>query len=410
MKFPMTAIALALAATGMAAPATATVAVQDEAAEQEGPQYDLSRKGRKAIFPLQQAVMSAQWDQVPALAAAALEAAKTPDDTRLTQRLLIKAAVDQQKYADAIAPIEALAAMGDDVSTFVPIMIEIGKIRLNEGNADGAAEVLERALQLSPGNSDALVVLAETRVEQGRTEESVKLFNDALAAAKAEGTVDENWYKRAVQIAFEANSPSVYPLTREWVRAYPTKANWRDALRIYMNMSNADPSTFLDLMRLQHALGAMEGERDYLYFAEELLRAGYPGEAMAVIEAGKAANAFDMEKRVVKEILAIAEREYAGDRASLDGDFDGALSASEASRAVKLGDAYYGYGEYQKAAELYRAAIGKTGADADLANLRLGMTLARSGDYAAAKAALEQVGGKHAEYAAYWLAWVDTQM
>ena len=76
-----------------------------------------------------------------------------------------------------------------------------------------------------------------------------------------------------------------------------------------------------------------------------------------------------------------------------------ARAATAARLAFRTGDAYYGYGEYAKATELYRAALTKSGADANLINLHLGMALARSGDKAGATAAFKSVGGGQAELA-----------
>ena len=72
------------------------------------------------------------------------------------------------------------------------------------------------------------------------------------------------------------------------------------------------------------------------------------------------------------------------------------------------GDAYYGYGDYAKAAELYRAALTKSGVDKDLANLRLGMSLARAGDKSGATAALNAAGGAQSEVAKFWLTYLST--
>lgn len=71
-----------------------------------------------------------------------------------------------------------------------------------------------------------------------------------------------------------------------------------------------------------------------------------------------------------------------------------------------MGDAYYGAGNYQKAAELYGKAV-QQGADANLGNLRLGEALARAGDKAGATAALSKVGGPQAEIAKFWLVYVQ---
>ena len=50
------------------------------------------------------------------------------------------------------------------------------------------------------------------------------------------------------------------------------------------------------------------------------------------------------------------------------------------SQAMVTAEAYYGYGDYQKAADLFRAALAKQGVDKDVANLGLGMALARAGE------------------------------
>ena len=76
---------------------------------------------------------------------------------------------------------------------------------------------------------------------------------------------------------------------------------------------------------------------------------------------------------------------------------------------MNTGDAYFGYGDYAKAAEFYRAALAGQGADANLVNLHLGMALARQGDKAGATAALNAVGGPQVELAKYWLLYLSTK-
>ncbi|MBW0145109.1 tetratricopeptide repeat protein [Sphingomicrobium clamense] len=408
MKLPMTAIALGLAAMGMTTPAAAvtTAVAQDE--EQKAP--ELSKKGQEALAALQAAIQEERWADVPALVATAESDTETNDGKIILQKLRLNAAINMEDYEAAIDPIDKLAAMGAMEPQFNQVYVEVGKRRLFDENYDGAADVLQKALNTDPNNAEALIALAEVRTEQGQVDEGIKLLTDAIAQAEAAGGAEESWYKRAVKLAYDNENPAVFGLTRNWVTNYPSASNWRDTLRIYMGFNDADPAKVLDIMRLQFAAGALESEGDYLLYAEELLRAGFPGEAMAVINAGKQANAFDMNKRIVTEIISMAENQAKGDRESLDADFQGALSGSEPKKTITLADAYYGYGEYQKAAELYRAALGKSGVQANLANLRLGMTLARSGDYAAAKEVLSQVSGAQADAAAYWLAWVETQM
>ena len=143
-------------------------------------------------------------------------------------------------------------------------------------------------------------------------------------------------------------------------------------------------------------------------YAYAALTKGYPGEAKAVLEEGIAAKAVDPNKSPFKEMIQQANAKSAGEAAGLDSAAAKGVGASTAKAALAAGDLLYGYGQYAKAAELYRAALTKSGADASLVNLHLGMALARSGDKAGATTALNAVTGARAEIAKYWLTYLST--
>ena len=163
-------------------------------------------------------------------------------------------------------------------------------------------------------------------------------------------------------------------------------------------------------MRLAQATGALAGENDYFRFANTLMLKGFPGEAKAVLEQGFAAKAIDKSQG---DLLASSTPRRRPSRRAIALRWPrpptAALAAPDAKKAMVTADAYYGYGDYAKAADLYRAALGKSGVDKDLANLRLGMSLARAGDKAGATAALNAAGGAQAEVAKFWLTYLATK-
>jgi hypothetical protein len=110
-----------------------------------------------------------------------------------------------------------------------------------------------------------------------------------------------------------------------------------------------------------------------------------------------------------RDTYTLASGRIAADRASLAAAEKAALAGAAAKGAMSTGDAYLGYGDYAKAAAMYRAALTKSGADTSLANLRLGIALGRSGDKAGATAALNAVTGPRAGIAKLWLAWLATR-
>jgi hypothetical protein len=134
---------------------------------------------------------------------------------------------------------------------------------------------------------------------------------------------------------------------------------------------------------------------------------GLPGEAKAVVDEGKAKGAFDASSKAINEIGAAAGAKVAADKASLAGSEKSAASAANGKAALGTADAYFGYGDYAKAATLYKLALQKGGVDAATVNMRLGEALAKAGQAAEAKQAFAQVTGPRAELAQFWTLWVD---
>lgn len=420
------AVALALAFGGFAA-SSALAQYQSTAPKQqsapqpaasaaaapagEGRKYNLSREGRKAILVLQKAVNAKDTANIPAALTAANAAAKTNDDKFVIAQLQLKAAVDQKNDAAITAALEAMLATGvASPAQRLPLETNLGKQYYNMKQYDRAATMFEGVLKLDPSNADGLAMLAETRKAQGRVPDAVALLQKGIAARVAAGQKpSEDWYKRAVALAYDAKLPAVFQLSRDWVAAYPTTTNWRDTLRIYQNSSGLGDDVLIDLLRLQRASGALAGESDYFRYANGVLTRGYPGEAKAVLDEGFAAKSINSSKAIFRDTLAAANAKVASDRASLPGLEQAALAAPAAKSAMIAGDAYLGYGEYAKAAALYRAALTKSGVDPSLANLRLGIALARSGDKAGATTAFNSVSGPRADIAKYWLLWLSTR-
>jgi tetratricopeptide (TPR) repeat protein len=264
----------------------------------------------------------------------------------------------------------------------------------------GAARQLERAVALDPNNPEPLEALAEARFSQGQGAAAATTLTKALQLSTAAGRKPgEQVYKRAVGIAYESKSPSAVELGRQWVAAYPSKDSWKNSIAIYRNLNQPDVSGTLDLLRLLRAVGALDSGREYGLYANAAADVGQYAEAQQILNEGLAAKLVTQSDPLVRELttgLRSKQKATAADLAAAT------RMATTPAALIRIGDGYYGLGDYAKAAETYRAAIAK-GADANLANLHLGMALVRSGDRAGGIAALEKVGGARADIAKYWL-------
>lgn len=410
MKFTTTAVAALLAgaafttaaANAQAAPqqpAAAGQEQQDQAAA-AARQPKVSRKAVKAIQDLQTTVKAGTFAEVPAKIAAADAVASTADDRYVIGVLRLQVAMATKDDSARAAAIEAILASGFEAAPRADLYADLGATYVRLRQTARAQAAFQQALQLNPNSVDATAGLAELRVEQGQAAEALSLLQKGIALQAASGgRPSEAWYKRAVAIAYKAKLPQAVQVSRDWVKAFPTKTSWSDAIAIYQNLGKLDEAQMLDLLRLKRVAGTLT-QGDYFTFGDVAVRKGFAGEAKAVLEEGFAANAISRSDPSFGQLYALASQRTKGDRESLP---SAPPAGAPALQTVKTGDAYFGYGDYSKAVEFYRAALAKPDADKNLVNLHLGMALARQGDKAGAAAALSAVGGPQAEIAKYWL-------
>lgn len=410
MNMTRTAMVLAMAfgTTVMVAPNAMSKQKPAEVQSTER-KYDLSKGAQNAIVELQTAVNAKDTVNIPVKLAAAQAVAKTNDDKYLIAKLQAQAAFDANDEAAIARSLEAIIASGSaSAEEQSKALVGIGRVAYNAKDYAKAAPYFDRALKANPNDTDALLMAAETANVTQRTSEAVALVRKAIAIKVAAGQKpQENWYKRNFAFAYEAKLPEMTDVGIEWVKAYPAPGNWRDVLRVYQT-TNPDSTQAVDVGRLMYTANALVSEADYYRLANPLMSKGLPGEAKAVLEQGFTSGKISKTGATLGPLYKSAVARSAGDQASLGAAAKAALAQPAASKVVAIGDAYAGYGDYAKAIELYKAALGKSGADKDIINLHLGMALAKSGDKAGAVAALQSAGGSQTWVAKLWLAYLST--
>ena len=285
----------------------------------------------------------------------------------------------------------------------------LASLALQANDYDGATHYYEQLAALTPNDTEVLTNLAVLYQRQKQNGQAIATLRKAIAAAKASGKpADENLYRTELKIAVDAKMPAeVQAASMDLIAAYPNPVNWRDALLLFRDSQKLDDQGNLDVFRLMAAAGALNGERDYAEYAETAIQRGLPGEAKTVLAEGVQKGMVSNSKPYIAEYNRSIATRIAADRAGLAAVDKEARASGTGKTALGEGDAYYGYGEYAKSAEMYRLALTKGGIDAGTANLRLGAALARSGDKAGAATAFQAVSGApRATLAQYWLAWL----
>lgn len=374
--------------------------------ENKGPQPKVTRQAAKPLQELDAAIKANNIAELPAKIAAAEAAVKSADDKYMLGALRYKAAVATKDDTARAAAIEAMLASGFEGIPRGQLLADLGATYSRLKQNDRSLQAYQQALQLDPNSVEATAGVAEAKAAAGQTSEALALLQKGIQLQSAGGgKAAEAWYKRALAIAYKAKLPAANDLARQWVAAYPSKDSWHDALAIYQNVVTLDETHTLDLLRLKRAAGVLGGG-DYFNFADIAVRKGLSGEAKSVLEEGFAAKTINPNDASFKQIYALASQKTKGDKESLPA---APAASASAQSTLTIGDAWYGYGDYAKAAEFYRAALSKPQANASLINLHLGMALARQGDKAGSTAALNAVSGTESALAKYWLTYLATK-
>lgn len=338
---------------------------------------------------------------------------RNDDDKYMIAMLRLNSAIALKDNAMIEKALEAALATGrvapEEAAKFHQ---NLGAFAVQRNDFPKAIAEFQQVLQADPGNTELMVQMAELERRAGNAPAAVQYLDQAIKTkADAGEKADETWYRRALAIAFDKKlSPQTGDASVALLQAYPTPTNWRDALVIYRDSRKLDDQTNLDVMRLMRANGALTGEKDYIEFAETASLSGLPGEAKAVLDEGIAKGALNASTPMVKEMLGSIAPKVANDRKSLAGLEKESANSRNGKMAMGTADAYLGYGDYAKAAQLYKLALAKGGIDADTANTRLGFALGRSGDKAGAKAALDAVAGApRKQLAQFYLLWLGSQ-
>jgi tetratricopeptide (TPR) repeat protein len=285
----------------------------------------------------------------------------------------------------------------------------LAALALQRDDYAGATQYYEQLATMTPGDPDIFTNLAVLYSRQKQNPQAIAALQKAIAASKAAGKKpEESLYRTELKIAVDSKlAAQVQSASVDLVTAYPTPVNWRDALLVYRDSVKMDDQSNLDIFRLMESAGALNGERDYAEYVETAIGKGLPGEAKTVLAEGVQKGMLSSSKPYIAEYNRSITTRIAADKAGLAAVDKEARAAATGKTALGQGDAYFGYAEYAKAADMYRLALTKGGIDTATANLRLGATLARAGDKAGAIAALQQVKGAPREtIATYWMIWV----
>ena len=398
-RVALSACLLLGAASFAAIPATA----------QQARSFSFSKEERAALLPVQQAIQTNNFQAAAAALPAARSAAKGADARYMVGYYQLRTGIGTGNREMQAHAIDIILSSGAVPAADLPALYSNqGAVALIGHDLKKAEAAYTKLVELTPNDPNAVMTLAEVKHDVGKVPEAVTLMERAIDIRRASGqVVPESWYKRALKTAFDAKvAPQSLKFAQALAASYPTDENIRDAVIVHREVGELDQDARLGLYRLMRASNAFAGERDYFEAAEALEAAGLGGEANALLKEGASKNMVDTAKGRARDLLTSSARK-APTKAALTNLEKKAASAATGADALGAADAFYGAGDYAKAAELYRIALQKGSVDANIVNARLGMALALAGQKAEAEAAFRAVQGPRSNLASLWLAWLS---
>jgi hypothetical protein len=337
-----------------------TVVSSDETMPKAGV---VSRGIAKEIRAAQGALQSGQWQ----VALENLEAAerispltaldlKTIDDFKAYVYLKLK------NFKDAQSSYEAELATGA-----VPVQETVNVFRmlfrLSAGNEQHAKAIEYGAELAARGGASAedLGTLSQIYYLQRDCTNSVVWADKAIAASReAAQTPKENWSQFKLQCASNSgDTPAMAAALADLIRLTHQSRYWNTLLRLERQDERDDRNTLM-LYRLMYDTASMSVGGDYIEMAQLLGDAALPAEAQTVLEKAMSSGVIlEQQKERTVRLLSSFKTRVDADRQSYARADAEAAENPAGELGVKLGEVYYGLGEYPDAVAALNRSLTK---------------------------------------------------
>jgi hypothetical protein len=256
------------------------------------------------------------------------------------------------------------------------------------------AKAIEYGKQLAEAGTltpNDLTILAQLYYLQKDCKNAVLWADKSIAAYKKAGeTPKENPYQFKLQCASDTGDTAAMegPLV-DLIKLTNKTTYWNDLLRIE-RQDERDDHNLLMIYRIMYNTNSMNADTDYIEMAQLLGDAALPEEAAAVLNKAMSAGIIKDEhkERTNRLIKAMQDRAEADKRGLAQQEAE-ANKSSSGELDVKLGEVYFGLGNYQKAADVINQGLQKGQIKhQDEAYVYLALADAQLKNYADAKKAL----------------------
>jgi len=379
-------IAVLLFAVGVALVAPAAAAAEKK------PQ--LSEALVKKLKPAQDACQKNDFDTCVNLAREALPIAKTPYEQQQTLQFIV---FGLGKKGDFPAYAEALEQLNDNelqpAEEKVKSYPNLAKIFYQQKNFEKAEKYTKLWTETAP-SPEAYGILVAIYYTQQNCPATIAAQEKGIEVEKAAGKEATEQELRILNSCYYRTNdkPHREGVMEALVKRFPKADYYTDLLQVYQD-ENLDKRALLNLLRFGVEKDYIARESLFVEYADQALDAGAPAEALRVIDVATAKGAFKIIAQSDRngKLMAAAKQQTAEDKKLLPQLDKEARTGKNGEADVKVGLAYMGFGDYDKAVEaiergLTADRVGKV-KRVDDAQMMLGISYFKLGKIDAAKKA-----------------------
>jgi len=324
---------------------------------------ELSRVIAKEMTAAQKAMQAQQWSE----ALKNLEAAETKSPLTSYDKLKINefkanCYVRLNNLKAAQTAYEAALATGAFPADELPKTYRVlFQLAANNQQSTKAIEFGKQAADAGAATDNDLLIMSQLYYQQKDCKNSGVWGDKAIAAFKKAGEAPkEVLYQLKLQCASDANeTPAMIASLYDLVRLTNKTSYWNNLIRLE-RQDERDDHNLLMIYRIMYDTNSMQADTDYIEMAQLLGDAALPGEAQMVLEKAMSAGVVkdDHKERTTRLLNAMKTRADA-DKKGLPA-LDAEASKNAAGQLdVKLGEVYFGAGDYQGASTAINRGLGK---------------------------------------------------
>lgn len=406
-RFAVAAGASALGAWLAVAAVGAVLIAPQAIAKEKDDKQTLSPDVAAKLRPAQEAMKKEDWDAMLQLSQDALALAKKPYDEQQSLSFIRQAYAKKKDFQNWFDVAEKL---NDN-----PLTTSEERIATYHNLAQVAAQMknYEKAIKYGAlwadngGGYDGDTLVWQLYLLQKDCEHGIVWLEKAVTGREASELELKQMNYCYYQMKDDAKRE---PIMEQLVVRFPSRDYYHDLVLMY-DTEKADKAALFNVYRLMFAKEFMTRESEFVRFADEAIEFGSPKEALDAMNKGIQMDAVKLIAATDHNtlLLAQAKQQTAEDRKQIGALDKEAQAGKNGEVDVKVGLAYLGLGEYQKAVEsiqrgLSADRVGKV-KRVDQANMNLGIALLKLGKKDEATAAFNAAATdpRMAKAASLWL-------